>query len=104
VKGACLPLIPPALFSCCPSSPRPPFNPHGEKGKGGVRMRAGGARTGGGVSPARVSVCIRPAHAEARRRGDGERGSYKDRWMGLHPSPDAGALCDTADPDDGQRI
>ncbi len=52
----------------------------------------------------RVSVCIRPAHAEARRRGDGERGSYKDRWMGLHPSPDAGALCDTADLDDGQRI
>ena len=33
-----MPLIPPALFSCCPSSPRPPFNPHGEKGEGGVQM------------------------------------------------------------------
>ena len=52
----------------------------------------------------RVSVRIRPAHAEARRRGDGERSSHKSCWTGLRLSLQAGASRDTALPDRVQRI
>jgi hypothetical protein len=52
----------------------------------------------------RVSACIKPAHAEARRRGERERSAYKVCWTGLHPSPEAGASRDTADRNNGQCI
>ncbi len=47
----------------------------------------------------RVSSCIGPAHAEARRRGDRERSAHKTGWTGLHPSPEAGTSRNAADPD-----
>jgi len=50
--------------------------------------------------------CIGPAHAETRRRGDMERSSHEDRscWTGLNAPPEAGALCDVADRNNGQYI
>ena len=39
----------------------------------------------------RVSVCIGPAHAEARRRGERERSAHKAGQTELHSSPEAGA-------------
>ena len=44
----------------------------------------------------RVSVCIGPAHAEARRRGERERSAHKAGQTELHSSPEAGASRDTA--------
>ncbi len=52
----------------------------------------------------RVSVCIEPAHAEARRRGDRECSAHKSCWTGLHPSPEVIVSRNAADPDKGQRI
>jgi hypothetical protein len=52
----------------------------------------------------RVSACIEPAHAEARRRGERERSAHTAGWTGLHPSPEAGASRGKADPDKGRYI
>ncbi len=41
-------------------------------------------------------ACIRPAHAEARRRGDRERSSHKVLWTGLYPSLETHASRATA--------
>jgi hypothetical protein len=82
VKGACLPLIPPALFSCCPSSPRPPFNPHGEKGEGGVQMP---------FFPHSPSPLPHAGEGEfgrpdARRRRAHRRWRLSRSWSGAHDS------------------
>ena len=52
----------------------------------------------------RVSACIKPAHAEARRRKDREHSAHRGCWTGLRPSPEAGASRNAAEPDRGQRI
>jgi hypothetical protein len=52
----------------------------------------------------RVSACIGPAHAEARRRGDRERSAHKTGWTRMHPSPQAGVSRNAVVPDRGQRI
>ncbi len=48
----------------------------------------------------RVSVCIGPAHAEARRCGERERSAHKAGQTELHSSPEAGASRDTAGTDE----